>query len=193
MRKSLCLVVMAMLLAAAGTVGAAAQAIPTQPAFPTQPVRLVTVLSPGTDTYIRVLAERLAAIWAKPVLVEVNAWFVGKNGRLDLTNVVQRARAEYLFSNPATGRARRIVLDSTGLAVREDIAFVASRRVPPAPQCTIPRLWQNTFPEAAEASRARIAYAVDSLDPSQGIWTIELANGAALQHRRDEICMSFSR
>ena len=62
MRKTICLVVMAMLLAATWPVSAQS--------FPTQPVRLVTVLSPGTDTYIRVLAERLAAIWGKPVLVE---------------------------------------------------------------------------------------------------------------------------
>ena len=54
MRRTICLVVMAMLLAAAGVVSAQS--------FPTRPVRLVTVLSPGTDTYVRVLADRLAAI-----------------------------------------------------------------------------------------------------------------------------------
>ncbi len=38
--------------------------------YPVKPVRLLTVLTAGTDTYIRVLGTKLADIWGQPVIVD---------------------------------------------------------------------------------------------------------------------------
>src|SRR3712207_7083054 len=81
--------------------GAAQQAQPGG-AFPSRPVRIVVPFPPGqaSDTFARLMAEKLAARWPQPVVVENKP---GAGGAVAVESVVRGAADGYTLLWGGTG------------------------------------------------------------------------------------------
>ena len=105
-----------MLSLLAGMAGALA-ALPAQaqPAWPTQPVKIVVPTGPGSslDLIVRLLGDKLAARWGQPVVVDNKP---GAGGMLGLDIVAKATDGHTLgigFNGPH--RSRRAVCEDAGL------------------------------------------------------------------------------
>lgn len=146
--------------------------------------------APRVDPVALVDEARKQVGLASPILVRIEAWFVGKDGTVEVGRG-RPGRVEYTFAgaNDASKRIERVVLDGDGLAVRSS-DIMDGVRPAPKPTCSIATLWRSTLSNAPTNELAHVIYEAGA--GSGGAWTIELSASSVHQVQPDVICAAWN-
>lgn len=131
-------------------------------AFPDKPVVIVVPFSVGgaTDVQSRVVAERLAERWGKPVIVENR---VGAGGAIGTTHVLRQPADGHtiLMQSPPVMISSELLRDNAGYRTLEDFVALTDAFVTPvvfvASTNTTARNAQDFFEEARQAGNFSFA------------------------------------
>jgi len=173
---------------AAAAFAALASVASAQQAFPQRTVSIVVPYAPGGghDATARVLAERLAARWGKPVVVENKA---GANGMIGAEHVARSGADGHtiMMASPAEIVIAPSAYKSMRYDPAKDLAPVTLAGVTPLVLAAHPAVKANTLPEVIELARrekGKLSFGTAGAGSSQhlaGEWLNQLA-GIDLQH-----------
>jgi tripartite-type tricarboxylate transporter receptor subunit TctC len=173
---------------AAAALAATASLALAQPAFPSRNVTIVVPYAPGGghDATARVLAERLSALWGRPVVVENKP---GANGMIGAEAVARAAPDGHtiVMASPAEIVIAPSAVKSMRYDPAKDLAPVTLAGVTPLVLVAHPSVKARTLPEVIDLARrekGKLSYGTAGAGSSQhlaGEWLNQLA-GIDLQH-----------